>query len=255
VNSHELVRAALDAVDSGQPVVVATVVDTDRSVPRHAGAKMLVFADRRQVGTIGGGEMEARVIDTAVEVLSSGTPRLMNFDLVDPAAGDPGVCGGTITLYLEPLLPEPNIVIVGCGHVGKAVADLAHWLGYRVTAIDDRIELATAEQMATADEVLAGPVADMIGQATIGGQTHIVLVTRNMTVDLDAIPAALSTPARSIGVMGSTRRWGITRQRLTERGIAAEQLDRVRSPIGLDIDAETPEQIAVSILAEITALG
>ena len=255
MNSHELVRAALDAVDSGEPVVVATVVDTDRSVPRHAGAKMLVFADRRQVGTIGGGEMEARVIDTAVEVLSSGAPRLMNFDLVDPAAGDPGVCGGTITLYLEPLLPEPNIVIVGCGHVGKAVADLAHWLGYRVTAIDDRIELATAEQMATADEVLAGPVADMIGQATIGGQTHIVLVTRNMTVDLDAIPAALSTPAQSIGVMGSTRRWGITRQRLTERGIAAEQLDRVRSPIGLDIDAETPEQIAVSILAEITALG
>ena len=115
--------------------MVATVVDTDRSVPRHAGSKMLVFADRRQVGTIGGGEMEARVIDSRRRMCwSSGAPRLMNFDLVDPAAGDPGVCGGTVTLYLEPLLPEANIVIVGCGHVGKAVADLAHWLGYRVTA-------------------------------------------------------------------------------------------------------------------------
>lgn len=255
MHGHELVRAALDAVDRGDAVVVATVVETERSVPRHAGSKMLVFADRRQVGTIGGGELEARVIDAAVEVLSSGAPRLVNFDLVDPVAGDPGVCGGTITLYLEPLLPDASVVVVGCGHVGKAVSDLAHWLGYRVTAVDDRAELATEDQLPTADHVLAGPVADVIGRATITDQTHIVLVTRNMAVDLDAIPAALATSARSIGVMGSKRRWAHTRQRLLERGVAAEQLDRVRSPIGLEIGAETPEQIAMSIMAEITALG
>jgi len=255
VNNHELVRIALAAVDRGESVVVATVVDTDRSVPRHAGSKMLVFGDRRQVGTIGGGEMEARVIDEAVEALIAGTPRLMNFDLVDPAAGDPGVCGGTVTLYLEPLMPEANIVIVGCGHVGKAVADLAHWLGYGVTALDDRADLAIAELLPTADQVLAGPVADLIGQATIHGGTHIVLVTRNLAVDVEAIPAALATSARSIGVMGSKRRWGITRQKLIDAGVPVAQLDRVRSPIGLAINAETPEQIALSILAEITALG
>ena len=145
-------------------------------------------------------------------------------------------------------------MIVGCGHVGKAVADLAHWLGYGVSALDDRPELATPEQLPTADQVLAGPVAEMIGQATITGQTHIVLVTRNLAVDLEAIPAALATPARSIGVMGSARRWGITRQKLIDAGIAPDQLDRVRSPIGLGINAETPQQIAVSIMAEITAL-
>jgi len=255
VNGHELVRAALDAVDGGESVVVATVVETDRSVPRHAGSKMLVYGDRRQVGTIGGGEMEARVIDASVDVLASGSPRLMNFDLVDPASGDPGVCGGTITLYLEPLVPEPNVVIVGCGHVGKAVADLAHWLGYGVSALDDRAELATAEQLPTADEVLAGPIAEMLGRASITAQTHIVLVTRNLAVDLEAIPVALATPARSIGVMGSNRRWGITSQKLIDAGVDAAQLDRVRSPIGLDISAETPQQIAVSIMAEITELG
>ena len=255
MNSHELVRAALDAVDRGESVVVATVVDTDRSVPRHAGSKMLVFGDGRQVGTIGGGEMEARVIDACVDALVAGTPRLINFELVDPAVGDPGVCGGTITFYLEPLMPEANILIVGCGHVGKAVADLAHWLGYRVSALDDRTELATAEQVPNADQVLAGPVADTIGQAMVTSQTHIVLVTRNLAVDLEAIPAALATPARSIGVMGSTRRWGITRQKLIDAGVQVDQLERVRSPIGLDIGAETPEQIALSILAEITALG
>lgn len=254
MTGHELVRAALAAVDAGDSVVVATVVETERSVPRHAGSKMLVFADRRQMGTIGGGEMEARVVDAAAEVLSSGTPRLMNFDLVDPVAGDPGVCGGSVAIYLEPLLPEASIAIVGCGHVGKAVADLAHWLGYRVIALDDRAELATPDEVPTADQVLAGPVADVIARATITDQTHVVMVTRNMAVDLDAIPAALATPARSIGVMGSKRRWAQTRERLLERGVPAEHLDRVRSPIGLEINAETPEQIAVSILAEITAL-
>jgi xanthine dehydrogenase accessory factor len=255
VNGHNLVRAALESVERGDSVVVATVVDTDRSVPRHAGSKMLVFADRRQMGTIGGGEMESRVIDAALDALASGTPRLMSFDLVDPVAGDPGVCGGTVSIYLEPLVPEPNIVIVGCGHVGKAVADLAHWLGYGVVALDDRTHLVTAELLPNADHVLPGPIAGTIRQAPITDQSHIVLVTRNMGVDLDAIPAALATPARSIGVMGSKRRWSMTRERLLEQGISADQLDRVRSPIGLDIGAETPEQIAVSILAEITTLG
>ena len=165
------------------------------------------------------------------------------------------MCGGTITLYLEPLVPEANVVIVGCGHVGKAVADLAHWLGYGVSALDDRAELATSEQIPTADEVLAGPIAEMLGRASITAQTHIVLVTRNLAVDLEAIPVALATQARSIGVMGSKRRWGITSQKLIDAGVDAEQLDRVRSPIGLDISAETPQQIAVSIMAEITALG
>jgi xanthine dehydrogenase accessory factor len=254
MNDHQLVRAALDAVDRGEPVVVATVVETERSVPRHAGSKMLVFADRRQIGTIGGGEMEARVIDAAVGALATGMPRLMHFDLVDPGSGDPGVCGGTVMLYIEPLLAEASVVIVGCGHVGKAVADLAHWLGYRVIAIDDRADVATPDQMATADQVLTGAVPDLIGQVAITDQSHVVLVTRNMQVDLDALPAVLATPARSIGVMGSARRWDRTRRRLLELGVASEQLDRVRSPIGLDIAAETPEQIALSIMAEIVAL-
>ncbi len=253
MRSHDLVRTALAAIDGGESVVVATVVETHRSVPRHAGSKMLVFADGRSMGSIGGGEMEARVIDAAGEVLASGDPRLVTFDLLDPAAGDPGVCGGSVSIYLEPLLPEPSVVVVGCGHIGKAVADLAHWLGYRVTAVDDRAELATPDQVPTADTVMAGPIADVIARAAVNDRTHIVLVTRNISVDLDAIPAALATPARSIGVMGSTRRWAQTRERLTARGIAPAQLDRVRSPVGLGIDAETPEQIALSIMAEITS--
>lgn len=252
---HGLLHDALAAVERGESVVMATVVDTNRSVPRHAGARMLIRPDGSQLGTIGGGEMESRVLAEAAEVLATGAPRFMTFDLVDPGAGDPGVCGGTVSLYLEPFMPEPDLVIIGCGHVGKAVAELGNWLGFPITALDDRPELATAEQMPMAAEVLAGSLTETIPKAGITANTHVVLVTRNLAVDLEALPAILATPARSVGVMGSKRRWSLTREKLIEAGVAEADLERVRSPIGLEISAESPEQIAVSILAEIVQLG
>jgi xanthine dehydrogenase accessory factor len=249
-----LLRELLAATGDGRRVVLATVVGTERSVPRHAGAKMLVFADGGQTGTIGGGEMESRVIAAAAEALRERRPRQMEFDLVDPASGDAGVCGGTVTVYLEPYMPQPQLVVIGCGHVGRAVVELAHWLGYHVTALDDRAEIADPDALSGADEVLAGPYAETLGRVALGDDTHVVLVTRNVAVDLDVLPIVLASPVRSIGVMGSTRRWSTTRGKLEAMelpGIDADALDRVRSPIGLDIDAETPEEIALSILAEL----
>jgi xanthine dehydrogenase accessory factor len=255
----QLLRELVAATDAGHSVVLATVVGTARSVPRHAGAKMLVHPDGRQEGTIGGGEMESRVIGAAVEMLGIGghgtrRPRQMDFDLVDPASGDAGVCGGTVTVYLELYMPQPQIVVIGCGHVGRAVIDLAHWLGYHVTALDDRAEVADPVELSAADIVLAGPYDETLGQVPLGEATHIVLVTRNVAVDLDVLPIVLASPARSVGVMGSKRRWDTTRGKLEAMNLAeigAEALDRVRSPIGLDIDAETPEEIALSILGEL----
>lgn len=253
--SLDVVRAALAEVDRGEAAVVATVVSTDRSTPRHAGARMLVRPDGSQLGTIGGGEMEARVVAAALDALAAGTPALVTFDLIDPGAGDPGVCGGTVTLSLEPYMPDPNIVVIGCGHVGRAVTELAHWLGYRVVALDDRPGLAGREQLPHADELLPGPFDETLRLAPITAASHVVLVTRNLAVDLEVLPLVLATPARSIGVLGSRRRWGMTRDGLLEAGVSEEDLGRVRSPIGLEIDAETPEQIALSILSEIVRFG
>lgn len=247
-----LLRELVATTDAGRPVLLATVIDTSRSVPRHAGAKMLVYPDREQVGTVGGGEMEARVIDAALESLADGRPRRLDFDLVDPTSGDPGVCGGRVSVYLEPYMPKPQLVVIGCGHVGRAVIELAHWLGYRVTALDDRSEVADPDALVGADSVLAGPYADTLAEVALGEDTDVVLVTRNVAVDLDVLPIVLASPIRSIGVMGSARRWATTRAKLEERGgIDADALDRVRSPVGLQIDAETPEEIALSILAEL----
>jgi xanthine dehydrogenase accessory factor len=250
----DVLRELLDTVDGGESVVLATVVDTDRSVPRHAGTKMLIRADGSTSGTIGGGEMEARVRAEAAAALADGRPRLVHYQLVDPVQGDPGVCGGEVHLFLEPHMPTATIFVIGCGHIGSAVVELAHWMGFRVVAYDDRPELVGERALPLADVRLSGELAAALDVAPITDQTHVVVVTRNMSVDLRLLPSLLGAGARSIGVMGSTRRWATTRAELAGRGVPDEQLDAVSSPIGLDLHAETPQEIAVSILAEIVAL-
>jgi len=249
-----LLAELLTATADGQPVAMATVIATDRSVPRHAGSKMLVYADGRQSGTVGGGEMEARVVAEAAGALADGRTRVLEFALVDPAAGDPGVCGGTMTVYVEPHMPDPMILVVGCGHVGRAVIDLAHWLGYRVVAVDDRDELARAEEIPGADLVIGGDLEDAISKAGVNSSSHVVLVTRNTDVDVAILPLLLETSAASIGVMGSARRWEATRAALLDAGIAAAAIESVHAPIGIELHAETPEEIALSVLSEIVRL-
>ncbi len=251
MSDRQLLSELTDAIERGEPAVLATVIATDRSVPRHAGSKMLLLGDGRQVGSVGGGEMESRVIDAGREAMVDGRTRRFDFDLVDPASGDPGVCGGSVSIYLEPYMPEPTLLVIGCGHVGKAVVELADWLGYRIVAIDDRTELARPELLPGADLVVGGPLPDVLAEIGIDERTHAVVVSRNVSVDLEVLPLLLDSPAASIGVMGSSRRWATTRERLLATGLAEEAVARVRAPIGIELHAETPEEIALSILSEI----
>jgi xanthine dehydrogenase accessory factor len=237
------------AVETGRPVVLATVVETRRSAPRRSGTKMLINADGTTIGTIGGGEMEARVITAAAEVLAARRSQLLEYALVDPTKGDPGVCGGEVEIYLEPYMPRHTVYVIGCGHVGRAVIDLAHWLGYRTVAIDDRAEMVTAEELPNADERVLGSLSNVDGD--VSDDASIVVVTRNTEMDVTVLPEALATPARYIGVMGSNTRWRSVSQRLVDAGIAPADLERVHAPIGLEMNAETLEEIAVSIMAEV----
>lgn len=244
----------MNAQKAGLPVVLATIVQASGSVPRRAGAKMLVYEDGRFQGTIGGGELEARILQEVPSVLQSRNPRLITYSLVDPQRGDPGVCGGEVQVYLEPYLSPATLFIVGCGHVGQAVADLAHWLGYRVVVTDDRPNLATPETIPHADVYLPGDFAQAIAQHPLTTNTFVVLVTRNVTLDRQILPLVLQSQAPYIGVMGSRRRWLETQNLLMEDGLTAKDLSRVYTPIGVELKAETPAEIAVSILAEVIAL-
>lgn len=230
---------------------LCTIIDTKGSTPRHEGSKMLVLEDGKFIGTVGGGEVENRVRKEAIESLADGKTRLLKYKMVDPEAGDPGVCGGTLEVFVEPIIPKPQLVVIGGGHVGKAIVTLAKLLDFRVVVSDDRPEFCTPEVSPEADEFVCVPMAQLPEKLKITPHTYLVLTTRGSNIDIEGMAPLLDTPARYIGVIGSKRRWITTRKALIEQGISEERLNQVHSPIGLELNAETPEEIAVSIMAEI----
>lgn len=230
------------------------VVQSQGSTPRRASSKMLVYPDGNILGTVGGGEMESRVIAEAKLSMRDGSPRLVIYNLSEPEHGDPGVCGGQMEIFVEPILPKPTLVVVGAGHVGRSVAHLAGWLGFRVVVSDDRAELCTPEAFPEAELHLPGSLGELSSRLKITPWTFLVLTTRSVDIDVPGLPSLLDSPAAYIGVIGSKRRWATTRHQLIETGIPEEKLGRVRSPMGLELHAETPEEIAVSIMAEIILL-
>jgi xanthine dehydrogenase accessory factor len=236
---------------SGESAVLCTVTKSEGSTPRHQGSKMLVYPDGRFIGTVGGGELENRVKTEALASLEDGQSRLLHYNMSNPSQGDPGVCGGQVEVFVEPLLPPTSLVIIGAGHVGKAVAHLAKWLGFHVVVSDDRPEFCNRTAIPDADEFHVCPMKELPQHLKIGGSTYLILTTRGSSVDTDGLPALLETKAGYIGIIGSKRRWSTTVKELTSRGLASEKITRVHSPIGIELQAETPNEIAVSILAEI----
>jgi xanthine dehydrogenase accessory factor len=249
-----ITRALAELEEKGQGGVLCTIIESRGSTPRHQGSKMLVYPDGQFIGTVGGGEVENRVRQEALAALKDGKSRLLRYNMVNPKEGDPGVCGGTLEVYVEPYLPAPLLVVIGGGHVGKAVAHLAKWLGFRVAVSDDRLEYCTKEANPDADLFYPVPMAELPKQLEITPWTYLVLTTRGMNVDVQGMPELLNCEQPYIGLIGSKRRWISTRTALLEKGVPEEQLNRVVSPIGLELGAETPEEIAVSIMAQIIML-
>jgi xanthine dehydrogenase accessory factor len=212
---------------------------------------MLVYPDGKFIGTVGGGELENRVIKAAKESIIDEQARTLAYNMSDPSRGDPGVCGGQVEVFVEPILPAPMALVIGAGHVGKAVAHLAKWMGFRVAVSDDRVEFCNAETVPDADAYY--PVAmDNLGEhVKVTRQTYLILTTRGSNVDAAGLGPLLETEAAYIGVIGSKRRWLETVKALKSQGVSDEKIARVHSPIGLELQAETPEEIAVSIMAEI----
>ena len=247
-------KALAKLEEENEAGALCTLIRSQGSTPRHSGSKMLVYQDGSIIGTVGGGEVENRVIEEAVQSIKDGKPRLLEYNMSDPERGDPGVCGGQMEVFVEPIQSKPTLVIIGAGHVGKAVAHLAHWLGFRVVINDDRPEFCTSEAVPDGDEYLPAPLAELPQRLKITPWTYLALTTRGVNIDVQGLPALLETQAAYIGVIGSQRRWSVALKQLSEMGVPEEKLKQVRSPIGLELNAETPEEIAVSIMAEIIML-
>jgi xanthine dehydrogenase accessory factor len=238
----------------GRRGVVATIVNSRGSIPSFKTAKMLVRDDGSIVGTIGGGCVEAEVWQAAREVMESEKPRTLSFDLNQDPKYDTGlICGGTLEIFLEPVLPPASLYIFGAGHVAVNLYRFASWAGFEVTVVDNRETYANRERFPEAKEVIAEDFEKVTARISPSESAFIVIVTRGHRDDMRVLRWAVQTPARYVGMIGSKRKTIAIFRELTKEGISAKLFERVHAPVGLDIGAVTPEEIAVAITAELIA--
>ncbi len=233
----------------GRPSAIATIVQCIGSSPQKEGAKMLVRDDGSVVGTMGGGCLEAEVIQAAVMTIKDGAPRTLPIELTERHGGL--VCGGKVLVYIEPVIPEPRLIILGAGHVGKALARVAKFSGFRTTVVDDREEFANRENIPEADEMVVHDFENIFSKIFADSGSYIVIATRGHNHDLDALKSALKTDAQYVGLLGSKRKKALLFKMLCESGFSKEDVGRVVTPVGLSIGSVTPEEIAISIMAQI----
>jgi xanthine dehydrogenase accessory factor len=253
--SPELVTALGEALARGETVALVTIVSTRGSTPQRVGAKMLVYADGRTLGTIGGGCYESDAFGKAREALRTRKSRLVEYELTDDFAEETGlICGGQMQVFIEPIEPPSQLVILGAGHVGLQLGRLAPALGFRVTVVDDRERFANRDRFPDAEAVVVESIPDWIDRTSLASAAYVVVLTRGHRQDYDAIRALAGRELRYVGLIGSRAKVARVVDRALAEGVSAEWLRTVHAPVGLDIGAVTPEEIAVSILAELIAV-
>jgi xanthine dehydrogenase accessory factor len=239
---------------AGRACALATIVNVQGSIPSHASAKMVVHEDGSITGTVGGGAAEAEVILAAREVIASERPQMVSFALHENPKLDTGmVCGGSLDVYVEPIVPAPVLHLFGAGHVGLLTAKAATLAGLETIVVDDRPEFANAERFPDARAIHAESFATAMAALAPNRRSMVVIATRCHEIDGEVLDWALGTEAGYIGMIGSRRKVLTVHERLRAAGRPAAAFERVHAPVGLDIGAETPEEIAISVVAEIIA--
>ena len=250
-----MLAAAAEALKRGEPVALVTIVRARGSTPQRTGAKMLVFADGRTIGTIGGGCYESEAFWKARDALTTGRSALLHFNLNDDFAEENGlVCGGQMDVHIDPLEPTPQLYVIGAGHVGLHLARAAGDAGFRVHVVDDREKFANPERFPAAQEIVVAPLSEWLHAADIPPSAFVAIVTRGHQHDLEAMRALAARDLRYLGLIGSRAKVTRIYDALAAEGMPSECLARVRAPIGLAIGAVTPAEIAISIVAEMIAV-
>jgi xanthine dehydrogenase accessory factor len=246
----DIYQAITKIREAGDESALATVISASGSTPREEGAKMLVKPDGSILGSIGGGSIELKVIQEAIEVIKSGRPKHLCYRLKE--GEELGmICGGDIEVFVEPIIAAPTLFILGGGHISFTLASMAKLVGFRIVVVDDRPEYATPQRFPEAEQTLVSSYDKAFSKLKVSKSGCIVIVTHGHKGDAAALEGALSTEAKYIGMIGSRTKNESVYARLMAKGITQKQLERVYAPVGLPIHAQTPEEIAVSILAEI----
>ena len=252
---EDVLAALTRALERGEMAALVTIVAAHGSTPQRVGAKMLVFADGRTVGTIGGGCYENDAFWKAREALKTRRARVVHYELSDDFAEESGlICGGQMDVFIEPIEPAPRLYIIGAGHVGFQLGQIASTVGFRLHVVDDRQKFANHERFAAADEVVVEDVAEWVRTADIPESAFVVVLTRGHRQDFDVLRGLAEKALRYVGLIGSRAKVARLTDALIADGVSADWLRQLHAPIGFDIGAISPEEIAVAILAELIAV-
>jgi xanthine dehydrogenase accessory factor len=239
----------------GQKSALATIVQVNGSIPSYESAKLLVREDGSMTGTIGGGCVEAEVWNAAREVIETEQPRHLTFNLGQDAAYDNGlICGGQLNVFVEPIIPQPRAFIFGAGHISKSLSKVATMAGFATIVVDDRDTFANRDRFPEADEIHAGAYEDVFPSLEVNHTSYLIIVTRGHRDDMRVLKWALSTQARYVAMIGSKRKVLGVMKELIGEGNPRAAFDRLFAPMGLEIGAVSPEEIAVSVVAEMIAV-
>lgn len=250
----EIVAALADILAHGRRAALVTIVRANGSTPQRVGAKLVVEEDGTTRGTIGGGCYEHDAVLKARAVIATGQPLLAHYDLNDEDAGESGlICGGQMDVFIEPVVAPAPLYVLGAGHVGQEVARLAAAVGFHVHVVDDRSRYASRDALPEPIEIVVDDIPGWLDATALPASAFVVVVTRGHRHDLDALRALAGRDLRYVGLIGSRAKVARIFEQLGAEGIAPDALARVHSPIGLDIGAVTPAEIAVSIVAELIA--
>jgi xanthine dehydrogenase accessory factor len=238
------------AKKAGTPVVLATVIESLGSAPREEGARMLIRADGSIAGTIGGGAIEKKIVDEALQLMSASSPKFVRYELKDIGM----TCGGGMSVFLEPLLPAAQLIIFGAGHIGNVLSRIGKMLDFNVTVVDNRPEFADRALLPWADIVIAEDYQKAIDALTLTDNTCLVILTHKHGHDFEVLEQVLHKPFRYLGMIGSRTKIARAFQQLRDKGVDETIIQKIHSPIGIDIGANTPAEIAISIAAELVAV-
>lgn len=251
---EDIFEKLVELKQAGKPAALMIVTKTRGSVPRRAGAKMIVLNDGTTIGTMGGGDLEKKAIEEALEAIRKGEPRIASFTLDIEKGKLDMMCGGEIEVYIEPVLPEERLIIFGAGHITRRLASLMKSVGFNVSVVDDSQELLRKDMFPEIEGLILTDMEQFARDLPSDPRTYIVLLSRGFSRDEKILNQLIQKDFKYIGMIGSMRKIMTMKEEIKKKGVSEEAFQKLKAPIGLDIGGETPDEIAISIAAEIIAV-